>query len=82
MTAQSENLSQEKRGSFEGAIRIPLRSPLFIFNDLMFLRIPRKSADFQLLIEYAKRCADDLRIAGKPAQFLPSVTSSSSDNDG
>jgi hypothetical protein len=31
------------RGSFKGAIRIPLRSPSFLFNDLVFLRIPRKS---------------------------------------
>ena len=35
--------ANEKRGSFEGAIRIPLRSPSFLFNDFMFLRIPRKS---------------------------------------
>jgi hypothetical protein len=34
------------RGSFEGAIRIPLRSSLFLFNDLVFLRIPRKSLKF------------------------------------
>ena len=36
----------EERGSFEGAIRIPLHSPLFLFSDLEFLRIPRKSLKF------------------------------------
>ena len=34
---------EKERGSFEVAIRIPLRSPSFLFNDLVFLRIPRKS---------------------------------------
>jgi hypothetical protein len=34
------------RGSFEGAIRIPLRASSFLFNDLVFLRIPRKSLKF------------------------------------
>jgi hypothetical protein len=33
---------REKRGSVEGAVRIPLRSPAFLFNDLAFRRIPRK----------------------------------------
>jgi len=28
----------ERRGSFEGAIRIPLRAPSFLFNSLAFLR--------------------------------------------
>ena len=36
-----------KRGSFEGALRIPLRSPSFLFNDLVFPRIPRKSLKFR-----------------------------------
>jgi hypothetical protein len=35
--------NRENRGSFEGAIRIPLRSPLLLFNDLTFLDVPRKS---------------------------------------
>jgi len=34
---------EEKRGSFEGAIRIPLHASSFFFNDLVFLVIPRKS---------------------------------------
>jgi hypothetical protein len=41
---------REKRGSFEGAIRIPLRSPSFLFNDLVFLGIPRKSLKFRQLL--------------------------------
>ncbi len=36
----------EKRGSFEGAIRIPLHASSFFFNDLVFLVIPRKSLKF------------------------------------
>src|SRR5882672_2176135 len=38
--------SREKRGSFEGAIRIPLHASSFFFNDLVFLVIPRKSLKF------------------------------------
>ena len=37
---------EKKRGSFEGAIRIPSRASSFLFNDLVFLRIPRKSLKF------------------------------------
>ena len=37
---------EEKRGSFEGAIRIPLRSLMLFFNGLALLRIPRKSLKF------------------------------------
>src|SRR5580700_119019 len=37
---------EKKRGSFEGAIRIPLRASLFLFNDLGFLHVPRKSLKF------------------------------------
>jgi len=37
---------EEKRGSFEGAIRIPLHASSFFFNDLVFLVIPRKSLKF------------------------------------
>ena len=37
---------EEKRGSFEGAIRIPLHASSFLFNDLAFLVIPRKSLRF------------------------------------
>jgi hypothetical protein len=37
---------EEKRGSFEGAIRIPLHASSFFFNDLAFLVIPRKSLKF------------------------------------
>ena len=38
----SKNLKRkEKRGSFEGAIRVPLRALLFLFNNLVFLCIPR-----------------------------------------
>jgi len=37
---------EEKRGSFEGAIRIPLHASSFFFNDLAFLVIPRKSLRF------------------------------------
>ena len=45
------NLSErEKRGSFEGAIRIHLRASLFLFNDLAFLRVPRKSLKFLTLL--------------------------------
>ncbi len=36
----------EKRGSFEGAIRIPLHASSFFFNDSVFLVIPRKSLKF------------------------------------
>ena len=38
--------SDEMRGSFEGAIRISLRALSFLFNDLAFLCIPRKSLKF------------------------------------
>jgi hypothetical protein len=38
--------TDEKRGSFEGAIRIPLRTLSFLFNNLVFLRVPRKSLKF------------------------------------
>jgi hypothetical protein len=41
---------EEIRGSFEGAIRIPLRSSSFLFNDLGFLAIPRKSLKFLMLL--------------------------------
>jgi hypothetical protein len=37
---------EESRGSFEGAIRIPLHASSFFFNDLAFLVIPRKSLKF------------------------------------
>ena len=37
---------EEERGSFEGAIRIPLHASSFFFNDLVFLVIPRKSLRF------------------------------------
>jgi hypothetical protein len=37
---------EEKRGSFEGAIRIPLHASSFFFNDLVFLVIPGKSLKF------------------------------------
>ena len=37
---------EEKRGSFEGAIRIPLHASSFSCNDLVFLVIPRKSLKF------------------------------------
>jgi hypothetical protein len=42
--------TDEKRGSFEGARRIPLRARTFLFNDLAFLRIPRKSLKFLTLL--------------------------------
>src|SRR5258708_12954353 len=41
---------KEKRGSFEGAIRIPLHASLFLFIDLAFLAIPRKSFGFLDLV--------------------------------
>jgi hypothetical protein len=34
------------RGSFKGAIRIPLRALMLFFNGLALLRIPRKSLKF------------------------------------
>ena len=37
---------KKTRESFEGAIRIPSRASSFLFNDLEFLRIPRKSLQF------------------------------------
>jgi hypothetical protein len=37
---------EEERGSFEGAIRIPLHASPLLFNDLVFLVIPRKSLKF------------------------------------
>jgi hypothetical protein len=40
----------EKRGSFEGAIRILMHALLFLFNDLAFLGIPHKSLKFQTLL--------------------------------
>ena len=49
--AESENLKPKgKRGSFEGAIRIPLHASLFLFIDLAFLAIPRKSFGFLTLL--------------------------------
>ena len=42
-----ENDRRGKRGSFKGAIGIPLRSVFFLFNDLMFLRISSKSLESQ-----------------------------------
>ena len=48
---ESKNLKhKKKRGSFEGAIRIPVHSSSFLFNDLVFLRIPRKSLKFLTLL--------------------------------
>src|SRR5260370_2628210 len=41
---------KEKRGSFEGAIRLPLPASLFLFIDLAFLAIPRKSFGFPTLL--------------------------------
>src|SRR5713226_10761807 len=41
---------KEKRGSFEGAIRIPLHASLFLFIDLAFLAIPCKSFGFLTLL--------------------------------
>ena len=38
--------TDEMRGSFEGAIRIPLRALSFLFSDLAFLCIPCKSLKF------------------------------------
>lgn len=38
--------ADEMRGSFEGAIRVPLRALSFLFNDIAFLCIPRKSLKF------------------------------------
>jgi hypothetical protein len=38
--------NREKRESFDRAIRISLRSPSFLFNGLVFPRIPRKSSKF------------------------------------
>jgi hypothetical protein len=35
-----------ERGSFKGAIRIPLRSLKLFFNDLVFLRVSRKFLKF------------------------------------
>jgi hypothetical protein len=42
-TVEWEIDRREKRGSFKGAIRSPLRFLLFLFNDLLFLRISFKS---------------------------------------
>src|SRR5882724_283924 len=42
--------TKQKRGSFEGAVRIPLHALLFLFKDLAFLRIPSKSLKFRLLL--------------------------------
>jgi hypothetical protein len=36
----------KERGSFEGAIRISCHALSFLFNDLAFLGIPRKSLKF------------------------------------
>src|SRR5260370_36156334 len=47
---QRNSMTKESRGSFEGAIRIPLHASLFLFNDLPFLRIPRKSLKFPTLL--------------------------------
>jgi hypothetical protein len=41
---------RENRGSFKGAIRIPLRALMFLFNDLAYLCIPRKSLKFLALL--------------------------------
>jgi hypothetical protein len=42
--------TDEIRGSFEGAIRISFHSLSFLFNDLAFLDIPRKSLKFLTLL--------------------------------
>jgi hypothetical protein len=44
------NGTDEMRGSFEGAIRIPLHASLFLCNDLAFLCIPCKSLKFLALL--------------------------------
>jgi hypothetical protein len=44
--------TDEKRGSFEGAIRIPLRALLCLFNDLAFLCIPRKSLEIPNVVVF------------------------------
>jgi hypothetical protein len=43
-------MPEEKRGSFKGAIRIPLHASLFLFNDLAVLCIPCKSLRFLTLL--------------------------------
>jgi len=43
-------VTREIRGSFDGAIRIPLHALMLLFNDLAFLCIPRKSLKFHALL--------------------------------
>jgi hypothetical protein len=52
----------EMRGSFGGAIRIPLRALSFLFNDLVFPGISCKSLKFLILL---------FSIATDPANDLP-----------
>src|SRR5258708_7728605 len=47
---QRYSMTKESRGSFEGAIRIPLHASLLLFNDLVFLSIPCKSLKFLTLL--------------------------------
>jgi hypothetical protein len=42
-TPEEFSQNREKRGSFEGAIRISLHALSFLFNSFAFRRIPRKS---------------------------------------
>jgi hypothetical protein len=53
---------EEKRGSFEGAIRIPLHASSFFFNDLVFLAIPRKSLKFLTPLFSKAHCPERLWI--------------------
>src|SRR5271165_5446592 len=54
-----------ERGSFEGATRIPLHAPSFLFNDLAFLWIPRKPVKFLALL---------FSIPTAPTNFLMLLT--------
>ena len=43
-------MAEKERGTFEGPIRISLRSLLFLFNALALLSIPSKSLKFRLVL--------------------------------
>src|SRR5260370_17336521 len=81
---------KEKRGSFEGAIRIPLHASLFLFIDLAFLAIPRKSFGFPTLLfssiptaptnffSFQYQATRRTRVKAKPVPWATSLLSSES----
>jgi hypothetical protein len=61
---------EKKRGSSEGAIRIPLRASLFLFNDLGFLHVPGKSLKFLASLFSIPTAPTINRVDSVPLRYL------------